>query len=374
VSIADLNQSILRTTKELISEAAVREVMAGRVAEPGTLLLSFKLTIGKVSVLSMAAAHNEAIVAVLPNADRADRDYLFYALQALNYARLKDTYVFGATLNMKKLGALPIPLPPLAEQRTTANILRTVQQAKEATEHVIAAARELRRVLATGLFDGIWGREVDGDLETSGATKQFRAVQLGSVASISTGTTPSTARPDYFEGNTPYIRTAEIANNIIRRARTWVSDEAVSDYRLKVYPRGTVFLAMYGQGKTRGQAALLDLEAATSQNTAAIIAGQDLDPRYLWNYLLSRYEALRSDGMQGHISHLNLGFVERLLVPLPALERQREIASLLSVVDEKIEAEARCRDALMSLFETLLDDLMSGRLRASVSDPGAVVT
>jgi len=259
------------------------------------------------------------------------------------------------------------PRPPLLEQQAIAGVLRAIRQATEATEQVIAAARVLRRTVSNVLLDGMWDQRGHGETVASGNLPERRAVELGSVANISTGTTPSTARPDYHLGKTPFVRTAEIANNIITRAQAWVSDLAIADYRLKVYQPGTVFLAMYGQGKTRGQVALLGIEATTSQNTAAIVPGPDLDSRYLWLYLLSRYQSLRSDGMQGHISHLNLGFVQRLVVPLPSLAKQRDIASILTAVDRKIAAEEHRRGALGALFARLLDDLMSARLRVQPS-------
>ena len=74
---------------------------------------------------------------------------------------------------------------------------------------------------------------------------------------------------------------------------------------------------MYGQGKTRGRAALLGIRAATTQNTAAIEPSPALNGEFLWHYLLSQYEVLRGMGNLGHLSHLNLGYVKELLIPCP---------------------------------------------------------
>jgi type I restriction enzyme S subunit len=77
-------------------------------------------------------------------------------------------------------------------------------------------------------------------------------VNLGDYANVSTGTTPSTSQKDYYEGTNAYIKTGDIDSNPIRHASIFVSDSAIKKYRLKKYEPGTILLAMYGQGKTRG--------------------------------------------------------------------------------------------------------------------------
>src|SRR5207237_661377 len=126
---------------------------------------------------------------------------------------------------------------------------------------------------------------------------------------LSTGTTPSTKRADYYQGDIPFIKTGEIVNNRLRRATTFVSRQAVRDYNLQIYPAGTVLMAMYGQGKTRGQVALLELAATTTQNAGALQPSESLNSIFLWHYLLSIYDRLRGMGSLGHLSHLNLGYL-----------------------------------------------------------------
>jgi len=269
--------------------------------------------------------------------------------------------------------ALAVALPPLSEQRAIAHVLRTVQRAKEATERVIAAARELKRSLMRHLFT--YGPVAVEDAERvplketeiGPVPEHWAVVRLGDTCSISTGTTPSTSRQDYYEdycsGGVPFIKTAEIANNVIDRATTYISERAIKDYHLKLYPPGTVFLAMYGQGKTRGQVALLNLSAATTQNAAAIVPGSRLDSWYLWLYLMSRYEGLRGEGIQGHISHLNLGYVKQIAIAVPPEAEQQAISQMLSAVDKKLRAEENRGRALAALFQTLLHHLMTGKVR-----------
>ena len=118
VSISDMtNYGRIKTTKEQISEEAANSLM--RESSPiNTLLMSFKLTVGRTAILDIEAYHNEAIVSIYPYIDKKFmlRNYLFYTLPILaNIGDSKDA-IKGKTLNSKSLNNLLIPLPPLNEQ------------------------------------------------------------------------------------------------------------------------------------------------------------------------------------------------------------------------------------------------------------------
>jgi type I restriction enzyme S subunit len=119
VSISDMaDYSHIKTTKEKISDAAASTLM-GAISPRGSLLMSFKLTVGRTSILDIEAYHNEAIISIYPYIDEeyALRDFLFYTLPTLaNMGDSKDA-IKGKTLNSKSLNSLLIPLPPLKEQR-----------------------------------------------------------------------------------------------------------------------------------------------------------------------------------------------------------------------------------------------------------------
>ena len=120
VSIADITKSdgYIRNTKELISHCALEDIFSNNLAKAGSLLMSFKLSIGKVAFLTIDAAHNEAIISINPhNGSEDTKKFLFYALPVLvNYAETNNA-IKGKTLNKNKINALLIPVPPLTEQK-----------------------------------------------------------------------------------------------------------------------------------------------------------------------------------------------------------------------------------------------------------------
>ncbi|MDB0930780.1 restriction endonuclease subunit S [Phocaeicola vulgatus] len=120
VSISDMvDGGSISTTKEKVSDLAVKDVFSAPISEKGSLLMSFKLSIGKTSILDIDAYHNEAIITISPIIDKeyAMRNYLFKVLPLIaNLGESKDA-IKGKTLNSKSLSNLLIPLPPLQEQQ-----------------------------------------------------------------------------------------------------------------------------------------------------------------------------------------------------------------------------------------------------------------
>jgi type I restriction enzyme, S subunit len=375
VAIGDMTEfGIVRETRDRITQAAFREVFRGHSVPAGTLLMSFKLTIGRVATLGVDACHNEAIISIHPKPG-VDQRFLGYFLSQVDYDALQDRQVKGNTLNQDKIDRIDIWLPPLNEQCQIAGALDLVQRAILVLEDGLGTARALKRAAMQALFTRGLRGEVLKESEIGEVPDSWDVVPLGKVSSLSTGTTPSTKRADYYVGDIPFIKTAQIVNNRLRSATTFVSDEAIRDYNLRVYPPGTVLMAMYGQGKTRGQVALLELPATTSQNAAAIQPMEVLNPAFLWNFFLSKYDELRGMGSLGHLSHLNLGYLRDLLVPLPpSLDEQREIVRILDAIDHKVELSRRKRGVLGELFKALLRKLMTGEIRVADLDLSAITT
>ena len=119
VSISDMNDGgIINNTKEKVSELAKIECFSD-LSPKNTLLMSFKLSIGKVSITNIEAFHNEAIISIFPyvNTNYISRNYLFHILNEMTYYIPKTTAIKGNTLNSALLSSMLIPLPPLNEQK-----------------------------------------------------------------------------------------------------------------------------------------------------------------------------------------------------------------------------------------------------------------
>jgi len=154
VSISDMKNPYINNTSEMVSEKAHKEIFKEKLTPAGTLLMSFKLTIGRTVILNVDAYHNEAIISIFPKKNKILKEFLFYYLPAVDYSNLQDKVVKGNTLNTSKLNKIPIPLPPLDEQQKIANILTTIDQKIQAEEKKKKTLQNLFKTLLQQLMTG----------------------------------------------------------------------------------------------------------------------------------------------------------------------------------------------------------------------------
>ncbi|MFZ5550402.1 MAG: restriction endonuclease subunit S [Pseudomonadota bacterium] len=181
---------------------------------------------------------------------------------------------------------------------------------------------------------------------------------LGEIARITSGGTPDRGKPDYWGGDIPWVTTGEIQFNTITNTAEKITPAGLKNSSAKLFPPGTLLMAMYGQGKTRGQVAKLGIEATTNQNSAAILLNDGHDPDFYFHFLSSQYEDIRDFGHSGGISHLNAGLLKQIAVPVAPIHEQRRIAQILSTWDQAIataeglvaNSQRRTRDLLTSLL------------------------
>lgn len=181
VSIADMsNGKILNNTKETVSEEAKDIVFKGGISPRGTLIMSFKLTIGKLAILDMDAFHNEAIISIYPNHGESDtiRDYLFYIINALDLLRDTKAAIKGATLNKTSLNEILVPLPPLAEQKRIVakieEIFAVIDQIGTKKEEALSIIKNMRQA---ALRDAIMGVLVEQDENDEPASVLYEKIQ-----------------------------------------------------------------------------------------------------------------------------------------------------------------------------------------------------
>ncbi|WP_447885489.1 restriction endonuclease subunit S [Serratia fonticola] len=189
---------------------------------------------------------------------------------------------------------------------------------------------------------------------------------LADIALITSGGTPSRAKPEFWQNGTiPWIRTTEVQNCILTHddIQEYISEEGLKGSSAKLVPSGTVLLAMIGQGKTRGQVALLKFESTINQNCAAIIFNNDQEPYFHFNFLLSQYEAIRSMSNSAGQSNLNGALVKTIKVPVPPLAEQKKIAKILSAWDKAIEITEKFLLNSQQQKKSLMQKLLTGKKR-----------
>jgi len=191
--------------------------------------------------------------------------------------------------------------------------------------------------------------------------------RVAEIATVQLGGTPSRGKDDYWNGGVPWVSSGEVANCRISETAEKVTKAGLANSSAKLYPKGTVLIAMIGEGKTRGQSAILDIEAATNQNVAGVLVDESrISAEYVWRWALGEYVRTRAEGRGGAQPALNKKKVGELLLPLPRHEEQLEIARLVDRLlvraDEVSSAIRRATDRASAIEDATLRKALRGEL------------
>ena len=265
--------------------------------------------------------------------------------------------VYG--ISAKRISAVPIPIPPtVAEQAKIADCLGSLDDLVAAEGRKLEALRQHKQGLMQQLFPQPGETVPRLRFPEFQDTQEWRVAPLGKLFETTTGGTPDRARPDYWGGEVPWVTTSIVDFNVIESTRESISSAGLSNSSAKVFPKRTVLMALYGQGKTRGKVAMLGVEAATNQACAAILPSDEVNPRFVFLNLSGRYEEIRANSNSGGQENLSQALVRDLPFAYPK-ERaeQHRIAECLTALDDQIAAQARKLETLKQHKRGLLQQL-----------------
>lgn len=377
VAISDMTEfGTVTGTAEKITDLALKKVFGGRVSRMGTLLMSFKLTIGRVATLGVDACHNEAIISIYPRPGINQR-FLGYFLSQFDYDSLQDRQVKGNTLNQGKIDRIPVPVPDVGEQQAVADVLDCVRKGIDVQQRSLENAQDLKRAATRALFTKGLRGELQKDTEIGSVPESWDIVTLGSLGRIGNGSTPKKSISEYWNGGTyPWLTSAKVYDREIVSADQFVTAAALRECHLPRVEPGAILIAITGQGKTLGHCAVLGMPATINQHIAYVATDTTkANPSFVRGYLETQYDYLRQVGSGGGSTKgaLTCAFLRGLPIPLPpTLEEQREIVAVLDTIDRKINFHKRKRAVLDELFKTLLHKLMTGEFRVADLDLSAL--
>lgn len=276
--------------------------------------------------------------------------------------------VSQSNISATRLKGFPIPLPPLPEQKKIAHILSTVQRAIEAQERIIQTTTELKKALMHKLFTEGLRNEPQKQTEIGPVPESWEVCKVGDVAKIQSGGTPTRDVPEnWSDGTIPWVKTGEINYCVINDTEEKITPVGLANSTARLFPAGTLLMAMYGQGITRGRVGLLGIEAATNQACASIIPTdkKQISTVFLYYFFEYHYENLRLLGHGANQRNMNAALIRSSPLSYPQPEEQIAIVNMLQSHDEKRCFHERKRTQLQDLFRTLLHELMTAKTRVN---------
>lgn len=202
-------------------------------------------------------------------------------------------------------------------------------------------------------------------LRFPGFTDEWEQCKVGEISSIIAGGTPSTKVLSYWEPKEiPWLSSGEVHKKYVYDADEMISENGLKNSSAKWVEKGSVLIALAGQGKTRGTAAITRVSITTNQSIAAIKFDDILDPDYAFQNLDSRYNELRNissgDGTRGG---LNKQLLSDLEIMFPTLEEQKKIGDYFRIFDDIINLHQRKYDSLKELRDGIIQRIFSRELR-----------
>lgn len=397
VKSGELDRGLITDTEEKISEEAIKNSSA-KIFPKGTLLIAlYGATIGKLAFLGVDAATNQAICGIYKNENIDSHylyNYLFYKKQ-----KLVNQGIGGAQPNISQtiLKNLDLPLPPKPTQLAiVSKIEELFSEIEKGVESLFTAKQQLktyRQSVLKWAFEGKLSANYDYDLDDEMNTmikqdknhsssqnqnnhssdidelpKGWKWVSIKDVANVGTGATPLKSKSEYYGGNIPWVTSGALNEEYVREATDFVTEKAIKETNLSIYPKHTLLVAMYGEGKTRGKCSELLIEACTNQAIAALsFQGHDISIKpYLKYFLLKNYNDVRKKSSGGVQPNLNLGIIKKLEFPLAPVEEQHKIVeaieSRLSVADKMEESITQRLQQAEALKQSILKKAFEGKL------------
>ena len=383
--IGDLNDRVVLKSANFITELGLI-ISSAKLVPAGTLLVAMYGSIGKLGITGIECATNQAIAFCRPNESIVSLRYLYHAM----FNAKPDLLALGQggaqqNISQSVLKEFQIPLAPKNEQTRISNQLDTllarIQSCNDRFDAIPTLLKRFRQTVldaaTTGQLTQDWRNEnlvrvnpedvVASRLEIAGARPTKAGVEffanhqpvrpragvlpdtwlvshIGMTGSVSNGSTPSRQEPSYWGGEIPWVSSGEVANGVIRSTREKITEEGFKNSSVRLLPKGTVLIAMIGEGKTRGQSSILNIDACINQNIAGVVPVDGvLDTKYLWFWFRREYENTRTKGNGTGPKALNCERVRELEINLPPFAEQAEIISRvegLFAFADRIEARA----------------------------------
>ena len=370
VKSGELNRGLILDTEERITEEAIKNSSA-KIFPKGTLLIAlYGATIGKLAFLGIDAATNQAVCGIFKN--EIINSYFLYHFLFYKKPSLVKQGIGGAQPNISQgiLKNLELPIPPLPEQQAIVSKIEELFSELENGRRQLQIAQQQLKVYRQSLLKWAFeGKLTNKNVKEGELPEGWKWVRVQDISIVSTGVTPLRSNILFWnKGNIPWITSGALNNLFVDKAEEFISEMALKEKNLKLLPKHSLLVALYGEGKTRGKCSELLIESTTNQAIAGIVLREEFkqSKNFLKLFLLKNYNDIRRLSSGGVQPNLNLSIVKNTKLPFPSEEEQlsivQELESKLTVCDKIEETISQSLQQAEVLRQSILKKAFEGKL------------
>ena len=369
------------------ANGALPEVGAASLSntfEPGDVLFGkLRPYLAKAWVAEFAGRCSTELLVMEPVGITAD--FLRYVCLSPEFVRAVDASTFGSKMpraDWDTIGNVAVPVPAVSKQGVTCDFLGRETARLDVlvaqNRKLLDVLRERRAALITTAV--LRGLNPDVSFRDSGVPwigdvpAHWEIWKLGHLASVGNGSTPNRGRREYWEnGDTPWLNSSVANQEEVTGADQFVTWLAVRDCHLPLVTRGSVIVAITGQGKTRGRATVLSMNSTINQHLAFVSADScRLTSWYLKWTLSAAYDYLRniSDDIGGTKGALTCEHLVNLRVPVPPKAEQQEIVTEIASRTRAIDDLSKEAERTMALLKERRASLTSAAIAGAIDLEG----
>lgn len=352
---------------KFITEDFYNSLTQGKVVLNDILLVKDGATTGKIAFTDKLRYKNVAVnehVFIIRSKEEIINKFLFYTLSTKRgQAQIRKNFhgIIGG-IGRDDIREIEILLPPLPEQRAIAQILSTVDDAIAKVDLAIAKSERLKKGLMQQLLTKGIGHKKFKKTEIGEVPEGWEVQSFGNlITEYIGGGTPSTSKPEYWNGHIPWMTSAFILDRYVRAGQKYITEEGLENSATHLIKKNNLIIATrVGIGKS----AINLVDVAISQDlTGVIIDKQRAEPEFIYWFLKANVNKLKSLAQGSTIKGILKEDLGKLKLGLPNLEEQKKIVQILASIENKVSNEKSRKQKLERIKKGLMDDLLIGRRR-----------
>jgi type I restriction enzyme S subunit len=365
-----------------------------KVVEPGDLVVNkMKAWQGSMGISPYKGIVSPAYITCKKKIAETHDGFVHQLLRSSTYIWEYNRLSYGIRvgqwdMHFEDFKKVPILLPPPSEQTAIANYLDNkcakIDRAIAQKERLIELLQERKQIIIQEAVTGktVWSEKEQAfvPLSESGVGVKESGVEwigevpahwevkkIFHVAKIDTGATPDRSKEAYWGGEIPWVKTGEVNYETIVKTEEHITTAGLKNSATRLAPAGTLLMAMYGQGVTRGRVSLLGIDAAYNQACCAMIFKNEVFNKFAFYFFVMAYSFIRDAGNESSQMNISSGYISSLKLLVPPISEQKRVVQFIDEQELKIfEAITLQQTQIEKLKEykaTLIDSVVRGKVK-----------